>query len=51
MQWRRGAGLEGTTAEAGTPGERKLGWVEAQDPNRRREERFAERKEAAVQKR
>lgn len=43
--------MEGTTAEAGTLGGRELGWVEAQDPSRRREERFAERKEAAVQKR
>lgn len=43
--------MEGRTAEAGTQGELELGWVEAQDPSRRREEKFAERKEAAVQKR
>lgn len=50
---RRGAGLEGRTAVAGTLGGRVLGWVEAQDPSRRREESFAERKEeaAAVQER
>lgn len=45
---RRGAGSEGRTAVAGTLGEQVLGWVEAQDPSRRREESFAERKEAAA---
>lgn len=47
---RRGAGLEGRAAVPGTLWEQELGWVEAQDPSRRREERFAE-KEAAVLKR
>lgn len=48
---RREAGLEGRTAVAGTLGEQVLGWVEAQDPSRRREERFAERKGVAVEER
>lgn len=43
--------MEERTAVAGTRGERELGWEETQDPSRKREERFAERKEAAVQKR
>lgn len=43
--------MEGRTAVAGTLGEQELGWVEAQDPSRRREGRFAERKEVAAQER
>lgn len=42
--------MEGRTAVAEKLGEQGLDWVEAQDPSRRREERFAE-KEEAVQKR
>lgn len=50
---RRGAGLEGRAAVAGTLEEEEhLGWVEERDPSRRREDRFAEREEdAAAQKR
>lgn len=43
--------MEGKVAVAGTQEEQELGWVEVQDLSRMREERFAERKEAAVQKR
>lgn len=43
--------MEGRAAVAGTPWEQELGWVEAQDPSRRKEERSAEKKEAAVLKR
>lgn len=41
--------MEGRTAAAGTPGEQELDWVEAQDPSRRMEVKFAAM-EAAVQK-
>lgn len=52
MLRRRGAGLEGKAAVAGTLEEQEhLGWVEERDPSRRREERFAEREDAAAQKR
>lgn len=40
--------MEGRAAVAETPGEPELGWVETQDPSRRREGRSAERREAAV---
>lgn len=42
--------MGGRTAVVGTQVEQELDWVEAQDPCRRREERFAETKEAAVQR-
>lgn len=48
---RRGAGIEGRAAVAGTLGEQELGWVEAQDLCKQKEEMFAERREVAVQKR
>lgn len=51
MLRRRVAGWEGMTAAAGTLGEQVPGWVETQDPSRRREERFAERKKVAAQER
>lgn len=60
MQRRREAGLGGRTAVAGTQEEEQqeqqqqqeeLGWVEARDPRRMMEESFAERKEAAAQRR
>lgn len=43
--------MEGRIAVAGTLGEQELGLVNAQDQSRRREEKFAERKEAAARKR
>lgn len=46
---RKEAGMEGRTAAAGTPGEREPGRVEAPDPSRRMEVKFAAM-EAAVQK-
>lgn len=46
---RKGAEVEGKTAVTGIPEEKELGWMDAQDPNRKREEKFAE-KEVAEQK-
>lgn len=46
-----GAGSEGRAAVIGTLWEQELGWVEAQDPSKKREESFAEKKEVAVLKR
>lgn len=43
--------MGGRIAVTGTLEEQELGWVEAPDQSRRWEERSAERKEAAVQRR
>lgn len=43
--------MGGKAAVVGTLGEQELGWVGTQDPSKRKEERFAERNEAVVQKR
>lgn len=51
VQRKKVAAVGGKTVEAETLGEREADWVEAQDPSRRREVRFAEKEEVAVQKR
>lgn len=51
MLRRSGVGIEGRAAVAGTLGEQLHGCLEAQDLNKRRGEKFAERREGAVQKR
>lgn len=48
---KRVAGLEGRTAVAGKMEGLELGWVEASDLSTKKEQMFAERMEAEVQKR
>lgn len=51
MLKRKGAGLAERTAVAGTLGEQEADFVEARDPSKRKEVRFAEEEDAKLQKR